>query len=216
MVSANNEVILEVQQLSKLGAMISPVGMVFILIGLLALVVGVVIKPLRKFMLPAVGVFLLSIGLLMQYGGAVLFFGFIGIIAGVLFCWYLFPMLKNLTKPAVTAAIVILSSLFFVNHADAAIRTVDETWKIKDERLQGEATIDIDTEQGEKVLILRAPATLTSFESETCTVARSQTGRGAAWFVVPKSPGLHKVVVNFEMRVPKLAENDWSMVTGKS
>lgn len=216
MVSQDTAVFIEVEQLSDMGASLSPMGIGCIVIGLVLIALSYFIKNLRKCRIAGLGLALILVGCLLQYGGAVLFFGVISVVAILVLISSFMGMLDGMKKATSATAAVLLLFFSFAENADAQIRTIDETWKIEGERLFGSAEIELEADQGERIIILKQPATLTQFDSESLKVTRDEVDGEARWYAIASSKGVHTVNIGFEMRIPKIAENVWPMVTAFS
>jgi hypothetical protein len=124
-----------------------------------------------------------------------------------------------------TGASVLIGGLlalggFVADTAEAALplgtkpaESLMHEWQIKDGRLHGEIDVSARGVEGDRVLLLRAPAVLTDFAGDGWRVVKGMDGSAAAYFLVAQRPGLLRGQATFEMPLPD-PRAGWSVPSG--
>ena len=130
------------------------------------------------------GLALVAASFLSIRGGASLFFLVLALIALVSIPWRRILSAMPKPKPAssVTAALILLSSLVFIQTTRAAedfkpAESITQTWQIEDNRLQAIMEITLRATEGDRFLLLKSPATLTNFTAQGLTVSKREEPR---------------------------------------
>jgi hypothetical protein len=237
-IPAGETVTINVANLPEWRAMISWWGVAAGLVG--AALCGVALLGLmgvgqRRTGLAALGAVFLSLGLLAQAGGAILFFV---VAAGGIFLALFIPgirrwaaALRTVTaRPAMPGAaavsplIVAAASLgiLYLGAASAhaapnnsllvlqddakSAESVVQTWRIQKGRLFGEVDITVRGTAGDDFLLLNPPAVLTGFQGVGLHVSKIQRSGQTGYFVASDRDGLLTAHATFEMPVPDLSK----------
>ncbi len=183
----------------------------------------------------ALGAVLLSLGLLAQSGGAILFFAAAG--AGMFLVLFvpgisrLAGALRNRSKTAGAPPAAALSSLIIAAAAigilftgtpsaqaakrhemvmpsddEKSAESIMQTWKIRKDRLFGEMDVRVRGVVGDSFLLLNPPAVLTGFNGDGLHVTKVERGGRTAYRVIPERDGLLTARATFEMPVPDITK----------
>jgi hypothetical protein len=179
----------------------------------------------------ALGAVLLSLGLLAQAGGAILFFvaaaaGVFSVLfvpgfsrwagalrSGVKACG---PVPGAALSPLLVAAASLGILFLGAPFAHAARRgppmipqddakpaeSIVQTWKIQKDRLFGEMDVRVRGVAGDSFLLLNPSAVLTGFEGDGLRVTKVQRDGRAAYYVAPERDGVLTAHATFEMAAP--------------
>jgi hypothetical protein len=153
----------------------------------------------------ASGVGLLVVAILLQRGGAIVFFQ---ILAGAAFLAVMVPVLVSwLRRPkviaeAAAALVAAAACLAFTSsaHADDArpAEAMIQSWKIVKGRLHGEIDLRVRGVAGDSFILLRPPAVLTSFSGDGLRVTKVARGRDAVYYVALDRDGAFSGHASFD------------------
>ena len=172
---------------------------------------------------------LLAAGLLLQEGGAVVFFGLMAL------CLFLIVLSRSLrwlrgrgqgngagtegpASSMVTALVLGFVGLSVLGSAElwarerpapalaepaagTVVERIDQEWTIVEGRLRAEATITAHGRAGDSFVLLRTPATLSSFEGEGLRVTKVDTDGVVTYQVAFEESGRRTARARFEMPV---------------
>ncbi len=186
----------------------------------------------RPLLLPAAGAGLLSLGLLAQKGGAILFFWTAAAAGlGLLFagCVRAFgywrrrgsggPEAGGAGVATVVSALMLAVGLGFapgtapVARAGSdpvlaegvkAAQSLVQTWQIHDDRLFAEVELTVRGGPGDSFLLLNPPAVLTGFQGEGLRVSKVERDGRTVYLVAPEKDGTFTARAKFEMPVASL------------
>ena len=159
-----------------------------------------------------VGSAVLTVSLLSQSGGAGWFFLVLGLLIlsflfrGARTCFAHFRAFfkRGYDGPFASSALLMLGlvTAFGLSDAEAAADSLSEVWTIKEGRLSAEVELQVTGKAGEEFPLLRAPGTLTSFQSENLKVLKKE----GQYFLTPKAEGSFKASLSYQMRVADLSK----------
>ena len=182
----------------------------------------------------ALGAVMVSIGLLAQGGGAILFF--VGGGAGVFFAMFIpgfrrwLAASRRLTahgpiggaavSPLILAAAALGILCGGAAHVHAAtqspmipfqdnatpVESIIQTWNITKGRLYGELDLRVRGAKGDYFQLLNSPAVLTGFQSTGLHVSKVQRGGRTAYFVASGTDGVLTAHATFEMPATDLSD----------
>jgi hypothetical protein len=168
------------------------------------------------------GLALLAASLLSIRGGSFLFFGVVSL-AGL---FWLVPRLgaaiREMRKPKVTeavAAAVLLACMIPWNSQAAEApplkpaELIVHDWTIRDGRLFGIMDIILRCEAGDRFLLLKEPAVMSSFEGDGLRVVKAPLDNSNAYWLVAETTGGHSGKAVFEMPLADPAQG-WKLPDG--
>ncbi len=142
------------------------------------------------------------------HGGASLFFMLVATAAvlwGVPHVWQSFGGRRKPQVIPAAAAILMLSG-FLTNDGNAAelagvkpAESMIHDWQIHDGRLRGTVDVTVRGHEGERFLLLRAPAVMSGFEGGGLRVVKSPLDGQDAYFIVMEAAGRMTGKAEFEM-----------------
>lgn len=204
-VSAGQAISLEISNLNPWQARTGMNVWLLLILGTTAGIVGLFRKSL---LVKAAGFALIAAAVLSIRGGAPLFLLLLALAALISVPWrrILSGFPKSTPVPPVTAAVLLLTSCFFIPGAKAEeaeglqpAESIIHDWVIKDNRLQGSMEITLRANAGERFLLLRPPAVLTSFDGAGLKVNKAPLEGEDAYFVTADGSGRFTAVATFEM-----------------
>jgi len=238
-VQAGESVIIELRNLEPWRALVNGSGIVLCLAGVAAAAWALIKRDGPVWRMP-LAVLLFGLGVLAQRGGAAAFFLLLAI-AWLLLAWIPTAIRWARTcrdaqrektaaaeaakSAANTGASVLIGGLlalggFVADTAEAALplgtkpaESLMHEWQIKDGRLHGEIDVSARGVEGDRFLLLRAPAVLTDFAGEGWRVVKGTDGKAEAYFLVAQRPGLLRGQATFEMPLPDPGAG-WSVPSG--
>lgn len=175
-------------------------------------------------MMKALGLALAGASFLSLSGGAPLFFIVIALFALISTPWRrIASVMPKLSKkaPAVTALLILTAALTQNIHAQdlKPAESITQSWVIKENRLQASMEISLRAQQGDRFLLLKAPATLTNFTGTGLKVHKEGLDRNAnhseSYIVTAESTGLLTATATFEMPMTSPI-NPWQIPTGSA
>lgn len=178
----------------------------------------------KQSMLKALGLALVGASFLSLGGGALLFFIIIELFVLINTPWRQFgsDLAKIFKKaPTVTALIILTAALTQnINAQDLKpAESITQSWVIKENRLQASMEISLRAQQGDRFLLLKAPATLTNFNGTGLKVHKEgldpATQNSEAYIVTAESTGLLTATATFEMPMNS-PTNPWLIPTGSA
>jgi len=236
-IPAGGTVTVNIANLPEWRAMLSVWGAAAAIAGAAALGYALLVQWMdgqKKGGLTAFGSVLLSMGLLVQGGGAILFFT--AAAAGVFlvlfvpgFRRWLAALRSRLTargpiggavvSPIIVAAAMLGILLPAAPHAHAAVEnpmillqddarpaeSIAQTWQIRKGRLFGVMDIRVRGMAGDCYVLLNSPAVLTAFQGNGLRVTKVQRQGQAAYFVASGSDGVLTAHATFEMPATDLS-----------
>ncbi|WP_193213353.1 hypothetical protein [Luteolibacter marinus] len=158
------------------------------------------------------GVALLSVGILAQRMGAVVFFGALGVVLlgralpGIV-------ALSRKSAPVAATALVFLAAAGMARGEILPAESMVHSWRIADGRLNGELEIQARGEVDDRVLLLTAPGVLSSFHGDGWKVVKAPFGDQEAYYLVATEPGPKSGHATFEMPLPA-PQNGWELPSG--
>lgn len=169
------------------------------------------------------GLTLIGLALLMVHGGAPLFFLFATLLLAL---WWIPRIAKvvkeNRAKPVETvAALLVLSaSLFLTPSAQAAespslkpAESMVHDWQIREGRLRGTVDVTVRGEEGDRFILLRAPAVLASFDGPGLRLVKERIGDQDAYVLLAEKAGQATGRATFEMPLTDPAKG-WQLPGG--
>jgi len=155
-------------------------------------------------------------------GGAALFFGIVALVA--LFWWIprFASAIRSMRKPKAAEAIaaaVVLSVMLPWNAKAAdpqAVKTAESMvhdWSIREGRLYGSVDVALRAEAGDRFLLLREPAVLSSFEGNGLRVVKARPGERNEYWLVAGAAGRLTGKAVFEMPLADPAKG-WELPCG--
>jgi hypothetical protein len=188
-------------------------------------------RPMHRLAIPAASV-LVSIGLLAQHGGAVLFFA--AVCAGVFLAmfvpgasrWQATRRAGGSSRPG-TAASAVLSGIAMLATLGLSFGTLPgaraeelpwrqegskpaqamvETWSIRNNRVFAEVDVTVRGAPGDSFLLLRPPAVLTEFKGDGLRVGKVDRDGETSYYVAPEREGALTAHARFEMPVSDAAK----------
>ncbi|MEJ6581130.1 MAG: hypothetical protein QNL68_15205 [Akkermansiaceae bacterium] len=205
-------------------------------VGFLMILVAIVLGyfawtlPARRMLLAGLTGVTLSFGLLLQVGGAGVFFLLLGLV--ILFlCWRnvmasldrwkeLFRReeepdlvledeaedLKPDGNGSVTAMILVgLMTLFGGQQAkalDLASDSLTEIWSVRERRLEAQAVMQVTAKEGERFILLSSPATLTDFKGDKVRVITEE----GTYIAIATEDGTHQLTFTYQAPAVDLAK----------
>jgi hypothetical protein len=170
------------------------------------------------------GLALVAASLLSIRGGSPVFFAVIAL-AGL---FWLLPRLgaaiRGLRKPktteAVAAAVVLACMMPWNSQAAEApemkpAESLIHDWTIRDGRLHGTVNLTVRGGVGDRFLLLKEPAVLSSFEGEGLRVVKARLDKSNAYWLVAETAGRHTGKAVFEMPLADPAKG-WKLPDGPS
>ncbi len=170
----------------------------------------------KGFIWKAAGLALVGASFLSIRGGAPLFFCVLALIAALTIPWRrIISALPGFGKTATAAALIFLTAALQNTQAQdlKPAESIVQSWFIKDNRLRGEMEITLRAEAGERFLLLRAPATLTSFNGENLKVTKAATDAGDSYLITAEATGRFTAKASFEMPLVSPAK-EWQAPGG--
>ncbi len=161
--------------------------------------------------LKTIGIALIGAGLLSIRGGTPLFFALLSLVAALSIPWLRILSLFPKPKPAtVTTALLLFAAFFSFQNANAQTlkpaESIVQSWLIKDNRLHGEMDITLRAKADERFLLLRSPATLSSFEGSGLKVAKAKIDGNDVYVITAETSGRFTAKASFEMPLPTPAK----------
>jgi hypothetical protein len=141
-------------------------------------------------------------------GGAALFFGIVALVGLFWLVPRIYQLIRTLRKPkapeAVAAALVMACMLPWDARAAEVSRmkpaeSMVHDWQIRDGRLHGSVDVTLRGEAGDRFLLLREPAVLTSFEGAGLRVVKLPIEGGNGYGLISESAGRLTGRAVFEM-----------------
>jgi hypothetical protein len=172
----------------------------------------------RGFIWKAAGLALVGASFLSIRGGAPLFFCVLALVAALSIPWRrIISALPGFGKTAAATAVIFLTAAFQNTQAQdlKPAESINQSWIIKDNRLRGEMEITLRAEAGERFLLLRAPATLTSFNGENLKVTKSVTDGEDAYLITADASGRFTAKATFELPLTSPAK-EWQAPGGSA
>ncbi|MBB5352503.1 hypothetical protein HNR46_002749 [Haloferula luteola] len=203
------ELSVRLENVGRWAAWIEPMGLLIMIIGLAAWV-GLAWKCKGRGVGVAVAVMVM--GLLAQPGGAVVFFAMLALALMIMVgrgFWQKGVWGRRMAKGAVAA----LGMLWVVSprvEANGVAEAVEQEWSLDGSRLTGEVRVRVRAEEeGERFVLLKAPAVLTNFEGQGLRVVKE----AGVYYGVADSVGGWEGRARFELNIadPKAG---WMMPTG--
>lgn len=170
----------------------------------------------------ALGAVLLSLGLLAQHGGAILFFAAAAI--GIIFVLFIPGFLRlagalrigvrarrAMPGAALSPVIAVAASLGILLHGAPSAHAsppredtktaeaIVQNWKIQKDRLFGEMDVRVRGVAGDSFPLLAPPAVLTGFQGDGLHVTKVERDGRTAYFIAPERAGLLTAHATFEM-----------------
>ncbi|YCM43860.1 hypothetical protein V2O64_21360 [Verrucomicrobiaceae bacterium 227] len=239
-VSAPDEILsVTVEHVEVDAVNLSSFGMLLILVAVILGYFAWNLAPQRTLLAGLAGV-ALSFGLLLQVGGAGVFFLLFGLL--ILCLWWKgvrasmegwkemfrredpeidldedddLDELETGGKSGVTAMILIGFMALFggqqVKAADLASDSLTETWSVRERRLEAQASMQVTAKEGERFLLLSSPATLTEFAGEKVRVI-TENGN---YIAIATEDGTHQVTFTYQAPAVNVAKGV-AVLTGPS
>ncbi|MES2982524.1 MAG: hypothetical protein V4727_09445, partial [Verrucomicrobiota bacterium] len=175
-------------------------------------------------MMKVIGLALVGASFLSLGGGAPLFLLVIALFAMVTTPWRRIAsaMPKSFTKTTTATALLILSAALTQNINAQDLKpaeSITQSWVIKENRLQASMEISLRAQQGDRFLLLKAPATLTNFTGTGLKVHKEglhPDGQNSeSYIITAESTGLLTATATFEMPMTSPI-NPWHIPTGSA
>jgi hypothetical protein len=172
----------------------------------------------------AIGLALVGASFLSYGGGAPLFCLALALLALISTPWRLIAsnVLKIFKKAPTVAALLILTAALTQNIDAQDLKpaeSITQSWVIKENRLQASMEISLRAQQGDRFLLLKAPATLTYFNGSGLKVHKEAMNPGAqnpeSYIITAESSGLLTATATFEMPMNSPV-NPWQIPTGSA
>ncbi len=168
------------------------------------------------------GIVCLAMGFLSIRGYVEIFF--IGISMLAFFWWAprVWELFLRLKRPKMVEAVTMLAIAFilFSNNLKAAevpgiepAESMVHDWQIRDGRLRGTVDVAVRGDAGDRFLLLRAPAALSSFEGNGLKVTKILLDKGEAYVIIIEKSGRATARATFEMPLSH-PEKGWMMPGG--
>ncbi len=179
---------------------------------------------MKHSMMKALGLSLVGASFLSLGGGAPLFFLVIALFAIISTPWRRIAsaMPKSLTKTTTATALLILTAALTQNIDAQDLKpaeSITQSWVIKENRLQASMEISLRAQQGDRFLLLKAPATLTNFTGTGLKVHKEGMDPAAqtpeTYIITAESTGLLTATATFEMPMTSPI-NPWQIPTGSA
>jgi len=193
-----------------------------ILAGVLGIALLVAVRRDRlarhRLALTGIGLALIGYGLLAQRGGAVLFFGVLGVVllARFLVPWSVESLREWRRRPkAAASASLLLAALLGPGLAPraegaTAAEQIVHQWTLGENRLEAEMEVVLRADEpGERFLLLRSPAVLSGFEGEGLEVVKED----GDYFAVARRAGALAGEARYELAVADPAAG-WKVPSG--
>lgn len=220
-VPASKSIALEISNLAPWQAHTGWMFWTLLTLGLGSTIYGVSIKNslMKSLGLTLVGASILSLG-----GGAPWFFLIIAFFAMVSTPWRrIASALPKIPKKVPTVTALLLLTAALSQNLDAQdlkpAESITQSWIIKENRLQASMEISIRAQQGDRFLLLKAPATLTNFTGTGLKVHKEGIDSGAqrseSYIVTAESSGLLTATATFEMPMSSPV-HAWQIPTGSA
>lgn len=230
-VSPGQAIELHLKNESLSSAMISYPWIAVAVVSLLALGGSFFHPILRLPGVRALAVALIFLSALGQHGGAILFFLLLALVSVVLLVWLFIRWLngyngRRASKLATAAATAVLTLSLWMggnqqSHAEEApaapsADSIVQSWDIANERLSAEMQLKWNAKQGESIVLLQAPATLTKVEVEGARVTKALHLNTQTWLLIAERDGLISATAHYEMPMKNLTDQAWRLPTGNS
>jgi hypothetical protein len=188
------------------------------LLFILGTTISVVGMTGKGFIWKASGLALVGASFLSIRGGAPLFFCVLALVAALSIPWRrIASALPNFNKAATTTALILFTAMGFSQNLQAQdlkpAESIVQSWVIKDNRLRGEMEITLRAEAGQRFLLLRAPATLTSFNGDNLKVTKATNGGEDTYLISAEATGRFTAKATFEMPLISAAK-EWQAPGG--
>lgn len=225
-VSPDQEVTLELSNQPKAAAMRSTTWTLVASAGAIALVASVFLRALEASWIRGIAMTAIGLGLLGQRGGAIPFFLVLALVAGLLMLqlgwkWMSGAKIRRaarVVRETAVTALIVLGLAMMPGSADAAevADSIEQRWDVRGERVYAEADVLWQANAGESILLVEAPASLTSIVSEGTRVNKLTNKGKVQWVLVAERSGLISAKMRYEMPVKGLADRLWTVPTGDS
>ncbi|MFC4992106.1 hypothetical protein [Rubritalea tangerina] len=225
-VSPEKQVMLELSNQTRSAAMRSPAWTAVGALGVFGLVGSLFVRSLRGVWVRSIGVPCIGLGVLGQRGGAILLLSLIAMVAVVLLLQLVWQWwdgvrrrreaLSKVAKAATAAVVGMLGLLGGNLEAGEVADVLSQRWEVRGERVYAEANVRWRAEEGESILLVKAPASLTSIEIEGGRVNKVRGDAGIRWLLVAESDRVIEGTFRYEMPLRGIADRSWEVPTGDS
>ncbi|MFT5881655.1 MAG: hypothetical protein ACI9FG_000140 [Crocinitomicaceae bacterium] len=225
-VSPDQEITLELSNQPKSAAMRSTTWTLVASAGAIFIVASVFMGALQAPWMRAIAMAAVGLGLLGQRGGAIPFFLVLALVAGLLMLQLGWKWMSGVrirraargVREAAMTALIVLGLAMMPDTANAAeiADSIEQRWDVRGERVYADADVLWQANEGESILLVEAPASLTSIISEGTRVNKLIHKGKVQWFLVAERSGLISAKIRYEMPVKGLADRLWTIPTGDS